>query len=59
MTSIHFNVTINDDFIVEGDEHLELAIILSSPPNNFVTINDHYQATVIIKENDCKFLFTD
>ncbi|XP_065909619.1 uncharacterized protein [Dysidea avara] len=52
VTSIHFNVTINDDFIVEGDEHLELAIILSSPPNNFVTINDHYQATVIIKEND-------
>ena len=49
-----FNISINDDDIVEGNENFILSIDPSSLPNN-VTVGVHNQTTVTIFDNDCKF----
>ena len=48
-----FNVSINDDDIVEGDESFTLIIDQSSLPSN-VTTGDRNHTTVTIYDNDCK-----
>ena len=48
-----FNVTINDDNIVEGNENFTLSIDPSSLPNG-VTIGDPSQTTVILVDDDSK-----
>ena len=51
MTSVSFDVTINDDNIFEGDEDFILAIDPSSLPHGAVVGDD---ATVTILDNDRK-----
>ena len=48
-----FNVTINDDDIVEGNENFTLSIDLFLPPNG-VTIGDPSHTKVIIVDDDSK-----
>ena len=56
MTSVPFNVSINDDDIFEGNEDFTLTIDPSSLPND-VTVGSPDQATVTIVDNDCKFIY--
>ena len=49
-----FNVSINDDSIVENIENFSLSINASSLPNN-VTIINPVQTTVTIVDNDCEY----
>ena len=53
MTTILFNVSINDDDIFESNETFDLIIDIYSLPSN-VTIGDISQATVIILNDDSK-----
>jgi len=48
-----FNVSINDDDIVEGNENFTLSVDASSLPNDVTVIHPH-QSTVTITDNDCK-----
>ena len=48
-----FNVSINDDDVVEGNENFTLSIGASSLPNGVTVINP-YQTTVTITDNDCE-----
>ena len=48
-----FNVSINDDNIVEGNENFTLSINPSSLPNGVTVINSD-QTTVNIIDNDCE-----
>ena len=48
-----FNVTINDDNIVEGNEKFTLSIDPSSLPNGVTVINPNQTAVNII-DNDCE-----
>ena len=57
-TTATFNVTINDDNILEGNENFTLTINSSSLPTG-VTRGDHGQATVTIMDNDSKLLLKD
>ena len=48
-----FNVSINDDNIVEDNESFTLSIDLSSLPNGVTVINPN-QTTVNIMDDDCE-----
>ena len=48
-----FNVSINDDNIVEGNENFTISIDPFSPSNG-VTVGDPGETTVIIVDDDCK-----
>ena len=48
-----FNISINDDDIVEGNENFNISIDPFSPPNG-VSVGDPSQTTVIIVDDDCK-----
>ena len=50
-----FNVSINDDDVVEGNENFILSIDQSSLPSN-VTVGVRNRTTVTIFDNDCKFV---
>lgn len=50
MTSVLFDIQINDDNIIEGNESFTLNIINSSG----ITASNPSQATVIIRDDDCK-----
>ena len=52
-TTATFNVPINDDNILESNEHFILTISPSSLPSN-VTVSDPGQATVTIVDDDGK-----
>ena len=52
--SVHFNITINDDNILEGDENFSLTINATSLPS-YVTVTDPYHTTVTILDNDGKY----
>ena len=54
MTSVPFNVSINDDDISEGNENFMLTVNPSSLPSGIINGNPG-QATVTIVDNDCKF----
>ena len=53
VTSVPFNVSINNDDILEGNEIFNLNINKSSLPNS-ITIGDHGQSTVTVVANDSK-----
>ena len=50
-SSVYFNVSINDDNVLEGNENFTLTINQSSLPDH-ITVGDPAQATVIIEDND-------
>ena len=52
-TRISFNVTINDDDIMEEDEDFFLIIDIESLPDG-ITIGRHVRTIVTIKKNDSK-----
>ena len=54
-TTAQFNVTINDDDILEGNETFNLTIMASSLPSR-IDIGNPAQATVTIVDNDGKHL---
>ena len=55
MTSVSFNIPINNDMIFEGDKNFMLTIDPNSPPNDVsVTVGTLDQATVTIVDNDSK-----
>ena len=54
-TTAQFNVTINDDTILEGNETFNLTIMASSLPSR-IDIGNPAQATVTIVDNDGKHL---
>ena len=54
-TEGHFNVTINDDSILEGNENFNLTIMASSLPSR-VNIGNPAQATVTIVDNDGNYI---
>ena len=57
VTMVAFDVPVNDDNILEGNENFTLTINSSSLPSN-VTVGDPGEATVTLVDNDCKiFLF--
>ena len=53
MTSVLFDVTINDDNILENEENFGLSIDLSSLPSNTISGSPD-QTTVTINDNDGK-----
>ena len=55
MTSVPFDIPINDDDILEGDEDFMLTINPSSVPTG-VTVGNPDQATVTIMDDDGKFV---
>ena len=54
-TTAQFDVTINDDTILEGNEIFNLTIVASSLPSR-IDIGNPAQATVTITDNDGKHL---
>ena len=52
-TRVSFNISINNDNIMEGNESFTLDIVTRSLPSS-VTIGDHGQTTVTILANDRK-----
>ena len=55
MTSVPFNIPINNDNVFEGDENFMLTIDPNSLPNDVsVTVGSPDQATVTIVDNDRK-----
>ena len=57
MTSVPFDVPINNDTILELiEENFDLTIDQSSLPTGF-TVGNPDRATVIIKDDDSEFLF--
>ena len=54
-TTAQFDVAINDDNILEGNENFNLTIMTSSLPSR-VDIGNSAQATVTIVDNDGKHL---
>lgn len=50
-----FNIPLNDDNIVEGNENFTVIIIMSSLPDDFV-LGSVSEATVIIRDEDSKFV---
>ena len=55
MTRVPFNITINDDDILEGNENFMLTINPSSVPTG-VTVGTPDQATVTIVDGDGKYI---
>ena len=55
MTSVSFDVPINDDRFLELNELLVLSIVTTLP--NRVTLGDHAQAIVNILDNDRKSIY--
>ena len=53
MTSVSFDIQIADDNILEDNETFTLNIVNSSLPNG-ITAGNPSQATVIIRNDDCK-----
>ena len=53
VTSVLFDVSINNDNILEDNEMFNLHINTSSLPNS-ITIGDHGQSTVTVVANDSK-----
>ena len=53
VTKASFNISINDDNIMEGNESFSLSINTQSLSNE-VTVGDHGQTTVTILPNDRK-----
>ena len=53
MTSVPFNISINDDNIFEENENFTLTISSSLPTG--VMVGNPGQARVTIVDNDCKF----
>ena len=53
MTLVPFDVLINDDNIVEGNENCKFTIDLSSLPSD-VTAGIPLQAIVTVADDDCK-----
>ena len=53
MTSVAFDVPINDDNIYEGSEDFMITIDPSTLPDN-VTVGDPGEATVNIQDDDSK-----
>ena len=53
MTSVAFDIPINNDMILEGLEDFMLTIDPSSLPTD-VSVGDPGQATVTIVDDDCK-----
>ena len=53
VTSASFDVPINDDNILEGNEIFKFTIDLSSLPGD-VTASNPLQATVTVADDDCK-----
>ena len=49
-TTVTFEVSINDDMILEGDENFMLTIVSSL--SDSVTVGNSDQATVMIVDND-------
>ena len=56
MTLASFNVSINNDNILESNEAFDLIIDRSSLPNS-VTVGDPDQTTVTILANDGEYCF--
>ena len=54
-TRVSFNVSVNDDNVLEGNETFNLKINASSLPNG-VTVDDPGQTTVTIVDNDGKYI---
>ena len=54
-TEAQFDVTINDDNILEGNENFNLTIVASSLPSR-VDIGNPARATVTIVDNDGKYV---
>ena len=54
VTSVPFNISINDDNISEENENFTLTIDSSLPTG--VMVGNPGQATVTIMDNDCKLL---
>ena len=54
MTSVPFDIPINDDDIYEGNENFRLTIDQNSLPPTSVTVGNPGQAIVTIIDNDCK-----
>jgi len=53
VTSVTFDVPINDDSILEGNENFMLTIDLPTLPTD-VTVGNPGSAIVTIVDNDCK-----
>ena len=53
-----FNIPLNDDNIVEGNENFMVIIDMSSLPNDFV-LGTISQATVTIRDEDSKSAISD
>ena len=56
MTSVPLNILINDDTIFENNETFTLTINNSSLPSCLVTVGDAVEVTVIIVDNDSKYV---
>ena len=54
MTSVPFDIPINDDDILEGNEDFRLTIDPNSLPPTGVTVGSPDQATVTIVDDDRK-----
>ena len=54
-TTAQFDVAINDDNVLEGNENFNLTIMRSSAPKR-VSIGNPAQATVTIMDNDGKHI---
>ena len=50
-TSVVFNISLNDDNAIEGNENFMLAISSSTLPSDF-TVGNPNQATVTVVDND-------
>ena len=53
MTKATLNIPIKGDHVLDENQNFSLTLNSLSLPNN-VTIGNHYQAVVTIKENDCE-----
>ena len=55
VTRVSFDVSINNDFVLEGDEIFSLNVDSSSLPDH-ITVGDPGQATVTILANDGEYI---
>lgn len=55
VTIVSFDVLIHDDNTMEGNENFNLSINSSSLPDG-VTVGDPGQVTVIILDDECKYV---